>query len=129
MYSWGTIPAYNESIPVFGDPGDETTYTKIEENIVPVYNSDGRVILFIEKKDLIPILKSTKGLRELNTPQYHFRDDIIYDLRITTDKGPLHIIVGREKSFWYRSSDDLFKYSIIDSNYLYERLTTISTFL
>ena len=77
----------------------------------------------INESELTEILRNTISFRELNAPQYYFMEDVIYQIDITTSKGPLNILIGHEKSFWYRSGDTVFRYMIPDGQTLYDRIT------
>ena len=118
-----TIPVYSETHEVIDEEGDQISSTEYGFEQTVVKDKDGNFIGLINKEDLALILKSTKSHRELNAPQYYYREDVIYEINITTSKGPLHIIIGNEKSFWYRNGAGAFRNVILDSQTLYKRIT------
>jgi len=90
-----------------------------------VRGNDSSFVAVINENDLTEILRNTKSFRELNAPQYYYVDDVIYQIDITTNKGPLNVFIGHEKSFWYRSGDTVFRYVIPDGQTLYERISAV----
>ena len=118
-----TIPVFSEVHEVIGEDGSLISSAEYGPEQTIVKDKDGNIIGLINKEELALILKSTKSLRELNAPQHYYLEDVICEINITTSKGPLHIIIGHEKSFWYRDGAGVFRNVILDSQTLYERIT------
>ena len=89
----------------------------------PVRAGNGEVISVINNDGLIEILRNTKSFRIFNPQQPYDTGDFIYQIDTTTNKGSFNLIVGHEKSFWYRDGGDFFLYMIPDGQTLYERTT------
>jgi len=124
MFASETIHVYSEVSEVFDNEGNVISLIEYDYGEIPVKNRYC-VIGTVNKDDLIEILKSTKSIRVLNSPQGYFRDDVILEIDMMTDKGALHIVIGKEKSFWYRDGSSFFRYQILDSQALHDRITGI----
>ena len=90
---------------------------------VLVYVGASRDLALIKEKDLYEILRNTPSQRELNYGRDHFADDLLYEIRLHTNKGVLHIYVEKENSYWLRDGGGLFRYRIIDGDTLYRQIT------
>jgi hypothetical protein len=93
---------------------------------IPIQNAGGDLVATIGKDDLVTILESTNCKRVINVNfQYHLNFEVerLYGLDFSTNRGPIHIVIGKNESFWYRSADDFFRYKIQDSQTFLKRIT------
>ena len=81
----------------------------------------------IDVDDLTEILQSTYCLFKYMPPPY-FADDQIYEIGVLTNNGIMHIVIGKEDTYWYRSGDDLYKHQILDSEVLQQRISDALTY-
>ena len=128
MLGWEKIDDYETTMSFFAEDGTEETL-HFDISVIPVRGSDDSVISTISKNNLEEILKTTKCLRILKSPPFNYEEYNVFTINAVTDKGPLHIIVGEETALWYRDGGDLFKYSILDHQTFYNRLSEASQLL
>jgi len=115
------------SMESYDEDGNLVFFFKYSGEETPVRTGNGEVIgeavSVINNDDLIEILRNTKSFRILNPQQPYDTSDFIYQIDTVTNKGPFHLIVGHEKTFWYRDAGDFFLYMIPDGQTLYDRIT------
>ena len=131
MLASETLDSYSETVCSYDEDGKETFSAEYYVD-TPVRDGNGNVIAVINKADLVSILRDTLSVRELNTLMTYSSDDVLYELHLNTSRGVLHVIIGQENSFWYRSGDDFFTHAIVDSETVYDHITEtmlpVSTF-
>ena len=117
-----TIPVYSTSLDDYNEYGKTTAPSVLFDETV-AKDKNGNIIGIINKEELAVILKTSKCIRELNAPQYYYTDSVAYEIRIVTNKGPLYIVIGHEKSFCYRDGAGSFKYKICDNLAVLNRIS------
>ena len=70
-----------------------------------------------ERAQVLSLLEGTRA-RRMFAPAYRYDESGGVELRLVTDDGPLHIVLGDGSSYMYSSSDDTIWYSIIDGEKL-----------
>ena len=98
-----------ETTMSYTDIDGNETVERYPAGTILVESVHGGVVATIEQSVLEAALKNTTSLREINAPTYIVLDDYIYSISIVTNKGPLHLMIGDEKSFWYRDGGDPFR--------------------
>lgn len=97
----------------------------VGEIFVTCGNSDTYAVINVD--DLTEILQSTSCRFEHNNPPY-FTDDVIYEISVVTNNGIMHVVIGKERTYWYRSADDTYIHRVLDGDILQQRISEALTF-
>ena len=87
-----------------------------------VVGENSGVYAVIDAEELSRILNNTFSVTaRYESPQD--ANDTIYEINLVTNNGRMHIIIGKENTFWYRSPDDSFKNRILNGEVLHQRIS------
>ena len=110
------------------------TYTSVNEETNDQESYDygvGEIFVIGENSGVYAVIDVDELSRILNNTfsvTYKYdnaidMNDVIYEINILTNNGKMHIIIGKENTFWYRTPEDTFKNRILNSDELYQRIS------